>query len=62
MDVAKQHGLVLNSNMCNIKCNQISFFGQLYSSEDIKPDLQKVKDHKAMPEPSQASSRTCHAL
>ena len=44
MDVAKQHGLTLNSAKCDIKCNKVSFFGQLYTSEGIKPDPQKVKD------------------
>ena len=44
MDVAKQHGLTLNSAKCDIKCNKVSFFGQLYTSEVIKPDTQKVKD------------------
>ena len=52
MDVAKQHGLILNSAKCDIKCNKVSFFGQLYTSEGIKPDPQKVKDLREMPAPT----------
>ena len=52
MDVAKQHGLALNSAKCDIKCNKVSFFGQLYTSEGIKPDPQKVKDLREMPVPT----------
>ena len=52
MDVAKQHGLTLNSAKCDIKCNKVSFFGQLYTSEGIKPDPQKVKDLREMPVPT----------
>ena len=44
MDVAKQHGLTLNSAKCDIKYNKVPFFGQLYTSDGIKPDPQKVKD------------------
>ena len=44
MEVAKQHGLTLNSAKCDIKCNKVSLFGQLYTSEWIKPDPQKMKD------------------
>ena len=52
MDIAKQHGLALNSAKCDIKCNKVSFFGQLYTSEGIKPDPQKVNDLRAMPVPT----------
>ena len=52
MYVAKQHGLALNSAKCDIKCNKVSFFGQLYTSEGIKPDPQKVKDLREMPVPT----------
>ena len=48
VDVAKQHGLALNSAKCDIKCNKVSFFGQLYTSEGIKADPQKVKDLREM--------------
>ena len=36
MDVEKQHGLALNSAKCDIKCNKVSFFGQLYTSHTLK--------------------------
>ena len=52
MDVAKQHGLALNSAKCDIMCNKVSFFGQIYTSEVIKPDPQKVKDLREMPVPT----------
>ena len=35
MDVARQHGLTINSAKCDIKCNKVSFFVQLYTSEGI---------------------------
>ena len=34
-DVARQHGLTINSAKCDIKCNKVSFFSQLYTSEGI---------------------------
>ena len=52
MDIAKQHGLVLNSKKCEIKSKQVSFFGQLYTSNGMKPDPQKVSDLREMPEPT----------
>ena len=52
VDIAKQHGLVLNSKKCEIKSKQVSFFGQLYTSNGIKPDPQKVSDLREMPEPT----------
>ena len=51
MDTAKQNGLVLNSSKCEIKKDQISFFGNIYTSQGIKPDPQKVNDINALPEP-----------
>ena len=52
MDIAKQHGLVLNSKKCEIKSKQVSFFGQFYTSNGMKPDPQKVSDLREMPEPT----------
>ena len=52
MNIAKQHGLVFNSTKCEIKSQQVSFFGQLYTSAGIRPDPQKVNHLKEMPEPT----------
>ena len=51
MDTAKQNGLVLNSSKCEIKEDQISFFGNIHTSQGIKPGPQKVNDINALPEP-----------
>jgi hypothetical protein len=51
MEVAAKHGLALNSAKCEIKQKQITFFGNTYSSDGLKPDPQKVKDLQQMPQP-----------
>ena len=51
MDRAEACGLVFNSEKCYIRKPQISFFGNIYSEEGIKPDLEKVKAIKQMPVP-----------
>ena len=49
MDITKLYGLALNAAKCDIKCNKVSFFDQLYTSEGIKTDPQNVKDLREMP-------------
>ena len=48
MDRAEARGLVLNSEKCDIRKAQISFFGNICSAEGIKPDPEKVKAIKQM--------------
>lgn len=52
MNIAKQHGLTLNSQKCSIKQPEISFFGNVYTNKGMKPDPQKIKDLQQMPEPT----------
>ena len=51
MITAKQNGLVLTSSNCEIKKDQISFFGNIYTNQGIKPDPQEVNDISTLPEP-----------
>ena len=55
MEVISKHGLTLNSKKCHIKCSEISFFGNVYTNEGMKPDPKKVDDLKQMQEPSNKS-------
>ena len=51
MEVATQEGLTLNSSKCEIKRQEISFFGNIYTSNGMKPDPAKVQDLKQMSDP-----------
>ena len=51
MDRAKSYGLCLNAGKCDIAKPQISFFGNIYSKDGLKPDPAKVKDLQSMPSP-----------
>jgi hypothetical protein len=42
MRVAREHGLVFNSPKFKIKVSEISFFGNIYSAEGVKPDPERV--------------------
>ena len=44
MEVAKQHGLVFNSEKCELKVPRIKFFGMMYDKGCVHPDLAKVND------------------
>ena len=44
MDRAKETGLVFNSDKCTIRQPEISFFGNIYSKDGIRPDPAKVHD------------------
>ena len=52
MEVISECGLTLNSKKCHIKCSAISFFGNVYTNDGMKPDPKKVDDLKQMQEPS----------
>ena len=51
MERAAQRGLVFNSKKCSIKRDSIPFFGNIYTSEGIKPDSTKIEDVKKMSAP-----------
>ena len=51
MDRAAESGLVFNSEKCDIRKPEISFFGNIYSASGIRPDPEKVKAIKNMPAP-----------
>ena len=51
MDRTEACRLVFNSEKCDIYKSQISFFGNIYSAEGIKPDPEKVKAITQMPVP-----------
>jgi hypothetical protein len=51
MHVAREHRLVFNLPKCAIKVPEISFFGNIYSAEGVKPDPERVAAIK-QPNPS----------
>ncbi|XP_077364459.1 uncharacterized protein LOC144008938 [Festucalex cinctus] len=51
MERAVEAGMVFNSEKCAIKQKSISFFGNLYTEDGIKPDVAKVRDIQGMPSP-----------
>ena len=51
MERAKREGLVFNSTKCHIKKSEISFFGNAYIKDGIKPDIHKFRDLKNIPKP-----------
>ena len=51
MERAKQCGLVFNSEKCDIRKNEISFFGNIYSKDGIRPDPAKIQGIQSMSVP-----------
>ena len=51
MNRAKEKGLVFNKSKCQIKQNSISFFGNKYTDQGVKPDPAKIQDVQNMPIP-----------
>ena len=51
MKQAKRKGMVFNSKKCHIKQSCVSFFGNRYTPDGIKPDPDKVRDTRNMPSP-----------
>ena len=51
MKQAERKGLVFNSKKCHIKQSCVSFFGNRYTQDGIKPDPDKVRDIPSMPSP-----------
>ncbi|PIK34102.1 hypothetical protein BSL78_29068 [Apostichopus japonicus] len=56
MKVAREDGLVFNPNKCDIKKDNITFFG-LYSKDGVQPDPDKIKAIQALKAP-----QTCKQL
>ena len=52
MNRAQVSGLCFNSKKCNIATSEISFFGNIYSKDGLRPDPTKVKDLQNMPSPT----------
>ena len=38
MEIARKHGLVFNSEKCEIKVPQIKLFGMIYDKDDVHPN------------------------
>ena len=51
MERAERNGLVFNSKKCHIKQSCVSFLGNIYTPEGIKPDHDKVRDIRNMASP-----------
>ena len=51
MDRAEEYGLSFNSPKCDISKPEISFFGNKYSKDGLRPDPNKVNDLRNMPSP-----------
>ncbi|KAF7646634.1 hypothetical protein LDENG_00184450 [Lucifuga dentata] len=51
MERAAKTGLVFNSDKCTMKQKSISFFGNLYTDNGIRPDPAKIRDIQKMPTP-----------
>ena len=51
MERTKEKGLVFNSSKCQIKKSSVSYFGNLYTAEGIRPDPEKVQNIRQMPTP-----------
>ena len=51
MEVAREHGLVLNKKKCEVKSNSVKFFGCVYDKHGAHPDPSKVSAIKEMPAP-----------
>ena len=48
MEATRQAGIKLNYNKCIIKTKSCSFFGNVYTPADVKPDPKKVEAIKKM--------------
>ena len=51
MERAKHRGLVFNSEKCDTRKNEISFFGNIYSKDGIRPDPARIQGIQSMPVP-----------
>ena len=51
MKIAQKHGLVFNSNKCQISKQEITFYGANFSVKGMKPDPKKVQALQDLPIP-----------
>ena len=51
MDKAEANGVVFNIDKCLVKQKSVTFFGNQYSNEGVRPDPEKVRDIQKMPTP-----------
>ena len=51
MEKAKKCGPVFNSEKCTIRQPEISFFGNIYSRDGIRPDPKMMQGTQSMPIP-----------
>jgi hypothetical protein len=49
---AKESGLVFNPSKCSLKAPEITFFGNIYSRNGVKPDPEKVQSILKLNEPT----------
>ena len=56
MKVARDNGLVLNSEKCAIGQERIHFFGMVYDAKGVHPDSERVEDIRNTPAPT---NKTC---
>ncbi|XP_014671070.1 PREDICTED: uncharacterized protein K02A2.6-like isoform X3 [Priapulus caudatus] len=52
MTTATKFGLVFNLDKCDIKVDEVAFFGCIYGKEGVRPDPKKVEDIHSLPPPS----------
>ena len=52
MTTATKFGLVFNQDKCEIKVDEVAFFGCIYGKEGTRPDPRKVEDIHKLPPPS----------
>ena len=51
MKMASQHGGIFNSSKCQIRQPQISFYGAVFTTKGMKPDLTKIQALQDLPTP-----------
>lgn len=52
MEAARRYGLVFNIDKCEVKVEQVEFFGCVYNKDGVRPDPRKVEDIHNLPPPS----------
>ena len=58
MKIAQKHGLVFNSNKCQISKQQVTFYGAIFSAIGMKPDPKKVQALQDLPIPPNTERAT----
>ena len=55
MKAIDQANLTLNPKKCSFGKTKISFWGMIFSSSDVRPDIEKVKALEKLPPPKNRS-------